>query len=65
MHISLIANDPGIANLKTWIVYDRGPDNARLRAVDPSRAAYLYDEETGRLSPLDPAPGGPAPAPPL
>jgi hypothetical protein len=60
MHVSLIRNGPGIADAPVWIVYDRGADNARLLAIDPSRAAYLYDEETGRLWPL--ATALPAPA---
>jgi hypothetical protein len=60
----LIRNGPDVASAPTWIVYDRGADNVRLRAVDPSRAAYLYDEDTGVLAPLDPAPSAP-PSPPL
>jgi hypothetical protein len=59
-HLSLITNPPGLAASRRWIVYDRGADNARLLAIDPSRAAYLYDEETGRLWPLATAPPAPA-----
>ncbi|HEY7369437.1 MAG TPA: glycosyltransferase family 39 protein, partial [Thermoanaerobaculia bacterium] len=62
--LSLIRNGPDISRQLTWIVYDRGAENARLRAVEPSRAAYLYDEGTGVLAPLDPAPSS-RPAPPL
>jgi hypothetical protein len=48
-HFSLIANDPGLANAKAWIVYDRGSDNARLMAIAPDRVPYLYDEASRKL----------------
>jgi hypothetical protein len=47
-HLSLIYNDPDLANSKRWIVYDRGPvENAQLMKLAPNRKAFLYDEEHG------------------
>jgi hypothetical protein len=51
-HQSLIANDPDIAHARLWVVYDRGPENAKLAALAPDRATYLLDEETASLTPL-------------
>ncbi|MGE5276858.1 MAG: hypothetical protein ACM3SU_07680 [Acidobacteriota bacterium] len=59
-HLSLIANEPYLQSAKAWIVYDRGPDNARLMRRAPDRACYLYDEAAGALTRLQggpPAPG--------
>jgi hypothetical protein len=52
VHVSLIANDPDLARAHAWVVYDRGPDNARLLALAPDRAPYLYDEATNTLAAL-------------
>lgn len=49
---SLIANEPDLATARTWIVYDRGAENARLAAVAPERATYLFDEATFSLREL-------------
>jgi hypothetical protein len=59
VHASLIANPPDLERARAWIVYDRGPENARLMALAPDRASYLYDEATETLTPLPPAPGAP------
>lgn len=48
-HRSLISNNPDLARAPVWIVYDRGPENARLLGLAPDRAAYLYDEATQTL----------------
>jgi len=53
-HLSLIANEPYLQSAKAWIVYDRGPDNARLMQRAPDRACYLYDEAAGALARLQP-----------
>jgi hypothetical protein len=54
VHGSLIVNDPDLARARAWIVYDRGPDNARLVALAPDRTPYLYDEATNTLGALAP-----------
>ena len=51
-HHSLIDNDPDLAAAKTWIVYDRGPENALLVNVAAGRVPYLYDEASERLTRL-------------
>lgn len=52
VHTSLIANDPDLADARLWVVYDRGPENAKLAALAPDRAVYLYDENTRALMPI-------------
>jgi hypothetical protein len=47
----VISTEPSESAL-TWLVYDRGDDNARLLAVAPDRHPYLYDEASGSLRPL-------------
>ena len=51
-HHSLIDNDPDLAAAKTWVVYDRGVEDQRLMKIAPYRAAYVYDEASGRLTRL-------------
>ncbi|HET9002711.1 MAG TPA: hypothetical protein VFN39_01805, partial [Gemmatimonadaceae bacterium] len=43
-HLSLLYNDPDLAESPRWIVYDRGADNSRLMRVAPDRRAFLFDE---------------------
>ena len=50
---SLIENDGDLGREKTWLVYDRGADNARLRAIAPDRTPFLYDEALDALIRLD------------
>jgi hypothetical protein len=52
IHRSLIVNQPDWERAHVWIVYDRGPDNARLVALAPDRAPYVFDETTGTLTRL-------------
>jgi len=52
-YASLIENDADLSSERVWMVYDRGADNARLRAVAPDRIPYLYDEAGDRLIRLD------------
>lgn len=41
---------------RLWVVNDRGGrENARLMAVAPDRKAYIFDEESDKLFPYDPA----------
>jgi len=52
VHESLVANDPDLANARLWIVYDRGAEDAKLTALAPDRATYLFDEQTRVLTRL-------------
>ena len=52
VHTSLIANEPDLDDARLWVVYDRGPENSKLAALAPDRAAYLYDEGTRALTPI-------------
>ena len=52
VHTSLIANEPDLADARLWVVYDRGAENAKLAALAPDRAVYLYDEGTRSLTPI-------------
>jgi hypothetical protein len=52
IHRSLIVNQPDWERAHAWIVYDRGPDNARLVALVPDRVPYVFDEATGTLTRL-------------
>ncbi len=50
MHLALVANEGDLARAHSWVVHDRGADNARLMALAPGRTAYLYDEVTGAFT---------------
>lgn len=53
-HTSLVRNSPDLANDPVWVVYDRGAaENARLLALVPRRATYLYDEVRRGIFPYD------------
>jgi hypothetical protein len=52
VHESLVANDPDLADARLWIVYDRGAEDAKLAALAPDRATYLFDEQTRVLTRL-------------
>lgn len=52
-HMSLVTNVPDLTSARVWTVYDRGSENTRLMRLDPSRRAYLFDEEHRVLIPLD------------
>ena len=49
VHTSLIANQADLANARTWLVYDRGAEDAELMALAPNRVPYLFDEQSGSL----------------
>jgi hypothetical protein len=40
----LVDNVPDLNSARTWIVHDRGPENARLCALAPGRRPYIYLE---------------------
>ena len=50
-HLSLLYNEPDLADARHWIVYDRGADNARLVRAAPGRAAYIFDEPRHEIRP--------------
>jgi hypothetical protein len=52
LHRALTRNEPDLASALRWIVYDRGPENAALRAVAPDRIAYRLDAATMRIERL-------------
>ena len=54
-HLSLLYNQPDLADAARWIVYDRGADNLRLMRTAPGRAAFLYDESRNAIYPFVPA----------
>ena len=51
-HVALTRNEPDLASALRWVVYDRGPRNAELRALAPDRAAYRLDAATMRMERL-------------
>jgi hypothetical protein len=54
VHSSLIWNVPDLATAKTWIAYERGPDDLRLMRLAPDRRAYIFRADEGRLTRLPP-----------
>ena len=48
-HLSLVGNPPDYGTARAWLVYDRGPENAKLSALAPDRVAYYYDAGYGTL----------------
>ncbi|HKP16558.1 MAG TPA: hypothetical protein VJT85_10835 [Gemmatimonadaceae bacterium] len=53
--LSLVRNVPDLRSAQVWTVYDRGAENAQLRRLAPRRSAYLFDESSWSLKPLDSA----------
>ena len=51
-HVALTRNEPDLASAPQWLVYDRGAENAALRALAPDRAAYRLDAATMRIERL-------------
>lgn len=49
MHIALVANRGMLPDAESWVVHDRGADDLRLYALANGRAAYVFDEATGRF----------------
>lgn len=52
VHSSLVWNVPDLAAAKTWIAYERGPDDLRLMRLAPERQAYIFRADEGRLTRL-------------
>ena len=51
--LSLVRNVPDLGAAPVWTVYDRGAENAQLLRVAPKRSAFLFDEGSWTLKPLD------------
>jgi hypothetical protein len=51
-HLGVTRNEPDLQTAPMWVVYDRGPGNAALRALAPDRAAYGLDTETMKVERL-------------
>jgi hypothetical protein len=51
--LSLVRNVPDLRAARVWTVYDRGAENGQLLRLAPNRSAYLFDEATWSLRPLD------------
>jgi hypothetical protein len=49
IHSSLVWNVPDLTTAKTWIAYERGPDDLRLMRLAPERRAYIFNADDGRL----------------
>lgn len=54
VHSSLVWNVPNLAEAKTWIAHERGPDDLRLMRLAPQRRAYVYRADKGQLVRLPP-----------
>ncbi len=51
-HLGLTRNELDLPSALRWVVYDRGPRNAELRALAPDRAAYRLEAATMRVERL-------------
>jgi hypothetical protein len=51
--VDLINNSPDLDS-RVLVVLDRGPENTKLLETIPGRAAYLFDEVNGSLTPWSP-----------
>jgi hypothetical protein len=53
--LSLVRNVPDLRAARIWTVYDRGTENAQLLRLAPTRSAFLFDEASWSLKPLEAA----------
>jgi hypothetical protein len=51
-HRAITRNEVDLASARTWVVYDRGADDARLASLAPDRQMYMLDASTLRIKPL-------------
>ena len=51
--LSLVRNVPDHRSARIWTVYDRGAENAQLLRVAPGRSAFMFDEGSWTLKPMD------------
>jgi len=51
-HLAVTRNEADLAGTRSWIVHDRGAENARLLSVAPERRGYVLDLSAFRLEPL-------------
>ena len=57
-HVQLVVNEPNLAGAAVWLVHDLGERNRELLQVAGERAAYVFDEASGRLVRMGSAGGG-------
>jgi hypothetical protein len=50
--LSLVHNEVDLGTARVWTAYDRGGENDLLLRLAPERTPYLFDEESGTLSPI-------------
>ncbi len=48
-HRAVTRNEADLTSARSWVVYDRGAENARLMSAAPDRQAYVFDVATFRL----------------
>lgn len=51
-HRAITRNEADLGSARTWVVYDRGAENARLLDVAPDRTPYRLNASTFQLEPL-------------
>ena len=51
-HRAITRNEADLGSARTWVVYDRGAENARLLDVAPDRTPYPLNASTFQLEPL-------------
>jgi hypothetical protein len=51
-HLAVTRNEVDLASARSWVVYDRGAENARLLSFAPDRRPYVLDASTLRLEPM-------------
>lgn len=61
IHTSLITNSANLEEAHAWTVYDRGELNPELMREATGRVAYIYDELTTTMHPMDSVTGNVAP----
>jgi hypothetical protein len=52
--LSLVWNTPDLESTKSWLAYDRGPDNIRLMRLAPERRAFIFSADDATITPLPP-----------
>jgi hypothetical protein len=51
-HRAITRNEADLTSARSWVVYDRGADNARLASLAPHRQLYALDASTFQIEPL-------------
>jgi hypothetical protein len=51
-HLAITRNEADLAAARSWVVYERGADDARLASLAPDRRLYVLDASTLRIEPF-------------